>query len=87
MLPKLQQTSIAQSLRRDNPAANLQSTLFLIQMRTCLRTLSPRPATNPINLGRMGMHQRTLILPLEISQRITSHKRNLKTSVMSPTTK
>jgi len=33
MLPKLQQSSLAQSLRRDNPATLIQSNYNLMQLR------------------------------------------------------
>lgn len=39
MLPKLQQSSLAQSLRRDNPATLVQSNFYLISAEDQLKNI------------------------------------------------
>jgi hypothetical protein len=42
MLPKLQQSSLAQSLRKDNPAALIQSNIYLISAEDQLKNIVNR---------------------------------------------
>lgn len=75
MLPKLQQSSLAQNLRRDNPASSLQSISLFTQMRISLRTLSASLQTNPTSLGRISTHPAIRTPPLETSLKNTCLKR------------
>lgn len=83
MLPKLQQSSLAQSLRRDNPATLIQSRYLLMQLRISWKTLLAELIINPINLGRISMPQRILIPPLEISQVSTCLRKKYKRKDMN----
>ena len=68
MLPKLQQSSLAQSLRRDNPASLIQGTSFITKPRINLKIWLIVQIMNHINLGKISMLLKTLILLLEIFQ-------------------
>ena len=85
MLPKLQQSSLAQSLRKDNPASCLQSTVSVTQSRTSSKILFSKPTMNLINPGRISMPLRTLIAHSVTSPKITYLKKNLRISAMNPT--
>ena len=78
MLPKLQQSSIANSLRRDNPTTLLQCTISLTKARTSLKLFLANKITNPISLGRINMPPKIHILPLEIFLKSIYLKKNLK---------
>lgn len=67
MLPKLQQSSLAQSLRRDNLASQIQCTHSLIQARTNSKASSENKTTNAINHGRTITHPKIHIRPSETS--------------------
>lgn len=68
MLPKLQQSSLAQSLRRDNPATLVQSTINLIKPRINLKTLWENPIMSHISPGKINLLLKILIQPLVTSQ-------------------
>ena len=87
MLPKLQQSSIAQSLRRDNPANHNYSISIVIQMRINSKTLSATPTTKTINPGRITMLQKIHTPPSEISLRNISLRISSKTQPINPITK
>lgn len=87
MLPKLQQSSIAQSLRRDNPANHNYCNSTLIQARTNSKTLSVTPAMKIINPGRTNLPPKTHILPSAISLRNTCPNPNSWIRRMNQTTK
>ncbi len=76
MLPKLQQSSLAQSLRRDNPATLVQSTFILTQPRINLKTLSENQITRHTSPGKINLLQKILIRPLVTSQLNTYPKRS-----------
>ncbi len=87
MLPKLQQSSIAQSLRRDNPANHNYCTYFFIQVRINLKislVIQLMKITNP---GKLNLHLKIHIHHLGISQVIIYLKRNQKKKPMNLTTK
>lgn len=84
MLPKLQQSSLAQSLRRDNPATLIQSNSSLMQRRINSRTLLARRTINHTNLGKINMHPRIPILPLETSLKIILQRGSYRKKDMNP---
>lgn len=79
MLPKLQQSSLAQSLRRDNLASQIQCTLLLTQAKINLKTSSTNRTTNLTNHGRTTMHLKIHILPSETSLKNTYQRKKSKT--------
>ena len=85
MLPKLQQSSIAQSLRRDNLASQIQCNSHLIQAKTNSRTSSASKPMTPTNHGKTTTLQRILILHLETSLKSISLRRNSKIALTSLT--
>ena len=87
MLPKLQQSSIAQSLRRDNPANHNYCNCAFIQAKTNWKTSSATTATKIINLGRTNLPQKTHILPLVTSPKNTFRNPNSLKRRMNQTTK
>lgn len=87
MLPKLQQSSIAQSLRRDNPANHNYSTYMLIQMRINSKTSLATPTMKTINPGRITTPPKIHIHPLEISPPIMYPRTSSKIKLTSPITK
>ena len=87
MLPKLQQSSIAQSLRRDNPANHNYSIYMLIQMRINSKTSLATPTMKTINPGRITMPLKILIHPLEISLTNIYPRTNSKIQPINPITK
>jgi hypothetical protein len=66
MLPKLQQSSLANTLRRENLASQIQCKLLLTKVRISSRAFLENKIINPINHGKILMHLRILILLLEI---------------------
>jgi len=78
MLPKLQQSSIANSLRRDNLASQIQCTFLIIQAKTNSKTFSANKTTNPTNHGKINMPPKIHIHPSETSPKSTSQKRKSK---------
>lgn len=76
MLPKLQQSSIAASLRRDNLASQIQCTFCSTQARTSSRESSWSKTTNPISHGRTSLLLKTRIVPSETSPRSTFPRRS-----------
>ena len=83
MLPKLQQSSLAQSLRRDNPASHLQCIYCIIKVRINSKVSLENKLINAINLGRTITLPKILILALVISQRSTFQKRNSRMLIMN----
>lgn len=81
MLPKLQQSSIANSLRRDNPTTLLQCRKSLIKVRISSKRFSVSKITNLISLGRINMLLKIPTRPSEISPKSISLKINLKASI------
>lgn len=86
MLPKLQQSSLANTLRRDNLASQIQCTYCLTQVRTNSRVFSANKTTKPTSLGRIHTHPKTHIVLLvtfqgSISPRTNSRKRLMKQSM------
>lgn len=81
MLPKLQQSSIAQSLRKDNPANHNYCNSFFTQAKTKSKVSSAIPTTKTINPGKTNSHQKTHTLPLATSPRTTSPKKNSSTKL------
>ena len=86
MLPKLQQSSLAQSLRRDNPASHLQCSSLLRQVRISLKASSTSNPTRTTNLGRTTSPPKTLTPASGTSPKSTSPRRNSRTPPTSPTT-
>ena len=84
MLPKLQQSSIANSLRRDNLATQMQCIHTFIQVRTNSKASYSSKTTNPINLGKITMHPKIHIVPSEISPNNTSPKIKSSSLIMNP---
>lgn len=84
MLPKLQQSSIAQSLRRDNPATLLQSiNIFHIQLKINSKLLSINKTINHTSPGKINLPQKTLILLLATSPINASLKIGFKINAIS----
>lgn len=75
MLPKLQQSSLAQSLRKDNPALLIQGIRNLMKPRISWRTSWTDLTTSHINHGKINTPLRTHTHPLGISRAITSPRR------------
>lgn len=86
MLPKLQQSSLAQSLRRDNPASHLQCNSLLMQARISLEALSTSKPTKTTNPGRTTTPRKTPTPASGTSPKSTSPRRNSRTPPTSPTT-
>lgn len=76
MLPKLQQSSIANSLRRDNLASQIQCTFLSTQAKISSKTSWESKTTNLTSHGKTNMLPRTLILPSETFPKSTSPKIN-----------
>ena len=76
MLPKLQQSSLAQSLRRDNPATLVQSTFIFTQPRINLKTLSESQIMRHTSLGKINLLEKILIQHLVTFQLNTYPKRS-----------
>lgn len=72
MLPKLQQSSLANTLRRDNLASQIQCTCCSMQARTSSRALSASRTTKPTNRGRILMRPKTRTVPSATFLRSTS---------------
>lgn len=75
MLPKLQQSSLAQSLKRDNPALLIQGKKMFIQLRINWRILLTGQIMNHTNHGRTSMLLKIHILHLEIFPKNTCQRR------------
>ena len=86
MLPKLQQSSLAQNLRRDNPATLIQGIKSFIQLKTSWKISSARPITSHTSLGRIIMPQKILILPSEIFPRSTCQRPSCRKKPTLPIT-
>jgi len=84
MLPKLQQSSIANSLRRDNLASQIQCTTLLIQAKTNSKTSLESKTINPTNHGKTHMRPKTLTLPSATSPKSTSQKKSLNRLCTNP---
>ena len=84
MLPKLQQSSLATSLRRDNLASQIQCTYLSIQARTNSKASSINKTMRPISHGKISMLPKTLIVHLETSLVNTSPNKKPKKCFMSP---
>jgi hypothetical protein len=76
MLPKLQQSSLANTLRRENLASQIQCKLLLTKARINSRTFLENKIINPINHGKILMRPRILILLSEIFQKSIFLKKN-----------
>ena len=83
MLPKLQQSSLAQSLRRDNPANHLQCIYTFIQVRINSGESSENKPINPINPGKITTLPKIHTHASEISPKNTSLKKNSKMFIMN----
>ena len=83
MLPKLQQSSLAQSLRRDNPASHLQCNYRLTQAKINSKASSASKTTNAINPGRITTLPKTHTPALATSPKNTYPKKNSKTPTMN----
>ena len=81
MLPKLQQSSLAQSLRRDNLASQIQCKLGQTKAKISSKTSSVDKTMTATNHGRTITHPKTHIPPLVISQKNIYPKRNSKMSL------
>ena len=86
MLPKLQQSSIANSLRRDNLASQIQCTPCVTQARTSSRISSAGRTTNLTNPGKTNTPPKTRTPPSATSQKSTSPKTNSNKPPTSPST-
>ena len=86
MLPKLQQSSIAQSLRRDNLASQIQCNPHPSQAKISSRILSANKLMTATNHGKTTTPPKTRTPRSEISPRSTSPKKNSKTAPTNPTT-
>lgn len=76
MLPKLQQSSIANSLRRDNLASQIQCTLIYIQAKINSKIYSANKIMSLIGPGKINMHPKIHIHPSETSLKSISPKKN-----------
>ena len=86
MLPKLQQSSLANTLRRDNLASQIQCTPYPTQAKTNSRASSGSKTTNPTNHGRTNTPPRTPTPPSATSPENTSLRTNSKTLLTNPCT-
>lgn len=87
MLPKLQQSSIAQSLRRDNPANHNYCNYSFIQVRINLKISQAILPMKIINPGKPNSHPKIHIRLLETSLKIISPKLKQKTKPLRLTMK
>ncbi len=86
MLPKLQQSSLAQSLRRDNMATQVQcKNQFLFQVKTNSKISLEKVIMNPTNRGRINSHPKTHTAASETSLKNTSPKKKSKNPNTNPT--
>jgi hypothetical protein len=86
MLPKLQQSSLANTLRRDNLASQIQCTPFFTKARTNFAAFWASRTTSPTSHGRTHTHPKTHIHPSEIFPKSTSPTPNSKRPPMNPFT-
>lgn len=78
MLPKLQQSSLANTLRRDNLASLIQCTHLLIKVRINSKTSSANRTMKAINLGKIHTLLKILTVLSEIFPKSIYLKRNWK---------
>lgn len=76
MLPKLQQSSLANTLRRDNLASQIQCTKHHIQARTNFVACSANRTMRATNHGKTNMLLKTRILPSATSPKSISLRRS-----------
>jgi hypothetical protein len=86
MLPKLQQSNLANTLRRDNLASQIQCNPLITKARTNSREYSASRIINHINHGKTNMHPIIHTAPSETSPKSISPKKNLKMSSTNPFT-
>lgn len=80
MLPKLQQSSLATSLRRDNLASQIQCNSPITQVKISLKESSISKTTKHTNHGKINMPLKTLTAPLVISPKNTCLNKKSKMS-------
>jgi hypothetical protein len=76
MLPKLQQSSLANSLRRDNLASQIQCTYPTIKARINSKAWSAGRTIKCTNLGKINTPPKTLTVPSVISPKSICRKKN-----------
>ena len=86
MLPKLQQSSLANTLRRDNLASQIQCTPAFTQARTSSAEFSASKTTRATSPGKINSPHPTRTPPSETSLRSTSLRKNSKKQNTIPTT-
>lgn len=86
MLPKLQQSSLAQSLRRDNLASQIQCSSLFTQAKTSSKISSANRTTIATNHGRTTTHPKIRTPPSETSPENTYLKKESKTLCTNPST-
>jgi len=84
MLPKLQQSSIASSLRRDNLASLIQCKSISMQAKINSKIYSANRTINLINHGKINMLLKIHTHPSETSPKSTFPKKNSKRLHISP---
>ena len=84
MLPKLQQSHIATSLRRDNLTSQIQCISESIQAKTNSRPCSSSRTTSVTDRGRIVTPLKILTVPSAISRNSTCPKKNSPTPPTSP---
>lgn len=84
MLPKLQQSSVANSLRRDNLASLIQCNTPTTQAKTNSKTYSANRITNHTNPGKISTRPKIPTRPSEISPNSTSPKKNSNRLFINP---
>jgi hypothetical protein len=78
MLPKLQQSSIANSLRRDNLASLIQCKSISTQVKINSKIYLANKTINPTNHGKISMPPKIHTRPSETSPKNISPKKNSK---------
>lgn len=84
MLPKLQQSSLAQSLRRDNLASQIQCSSLLTQAKINSKASSASRTTTLTNHGRTITHPKIRTPPSETSQKNTYQKKESRILSTNP---
>ena len=84
MLPKLQQTSIANSLRRDNLASLIQCNTPTTQPKTNSKTCSANRIINHTNPGKINTPPKIPTRPSEISPKSISPNKNSSRLLINP---
>ena len=87
MLPKLQQSSIAQSLRKDNPTSLIQCNCAIMKARISWRLSYPDPIMNHTNHGKINMPPRIHIALSATSPQTTCPNKGLKPNIINPNMK